>query len=199
MEIGLEVDQTTLKFIDLARQMEAFFIQKRFLLSALRPELILKEENLDLRLEIGRKEELIKKHYDRIETWRLMLSDHQQAHPQTQNLPQSIGPGGPIGGPISGPVGLAGPPGPPDMRGMPMAGMAIGGMPMPGGMGSMGGMSGMGGMNMPPNNSQGPMMSGPMSAPMGGPMSVPMGNMPNNMQVSSLFNLYASNCCLNMS
>lgn len=173
MEIGLEVDQTTLKFIDLARQMEAFFIQKRFLLSALRPELVLKEENFDLRFEITRKDDLIKKHYDRIENWRLMLSDHQQAHPQTQNLPQSIGPGGPMGGPISGPVGLAGqpgPPGPPDMRGMSMGGMPMGGMSnMPGGMG------------MNPNNPQGPMMGGgqPMPNSMGGPM----GAIPNTMQV----------------
>lgn len=71
-----------MKFIDLARQMEAFFIQKRFLLSALKPELVLKEENLDLRFEISRKDELIKKHYERIEYWKNMLSDQQQQHTQ---------------------------------------------------------------------------------------------------------------------
>nr|CAD7575986.1 unnamed protein product [Timema californicum] len=37
-EIRVEVDHTILRFIDLARQMEAFFLQKRFLLSALKPE-----------------------------------------------------------------------------------------------------------------------------------------------------------------
>lgn len=78
----MEVDQTTLKFIDLARQMEAFFIQKRFLLSALKPELVLKEENLDLRFEINRKDELIKKHYERIEHWKNLLSEQQQQHGQ---------------------------------------------------------------------------------------------------------------------
>lgn len=89
-EISLEVDQTTLKFIDLARQMEAFFIQKRFLLSALKPELVLKEENSDLRNEINRKDELIRKHYERIDYWKNTLSDQQQQHPHPPQ--QSIQP-----------------------------------------------------------------------------------------------------------
>lgn len=76
-EIKLEVDLTTMKFIDLARQMEAFFLQKRFLLSALKPELLLKEENLDLKHEITRKEELIRKHYEKIDEWKGLLQDQQ--------------------------------------------------------------------------------------------------------------------------
>lgn len=60
-EITLDVDQTTIKFVDLARQMEAFFIQKRFLLSAMKPELVLKEENFDLRYEMSRKDDLIRR------------------------------------------------------------------------------------------------------------------------------------------
>lgn len=79
-EIGMEVDLTTMKFIDLARQMEAFFIQKRFLLSAFKPQVVLKEENVDLRWEIGRKDEMIKKHYESIERWKNMLSDAQPQH-----------------------------------------------------------------------------------------------------------------------
>lgn len=102
-----------MKFIDLARQMEAFFIQKRFLLSSLKPELVLKEENVDLRVELTRKEELIKRHYEKIEHWKSMLSEHQQQH-------QSVQPQVPPGGP-PGPSG--------EMRGMPMGGM--GGMNMP--------------------------------------------------------------------
>lgn len=77
-EIALEVEQTTSKFIDVARQMETFFVQKRFLLSALRPELVLREENTDLRIEISRKEELIKKHYEQIDKWKAMLKGQQQ-------------------------------------------------------------------------------------------------------------------------
>lgn len=99
-EIKLEVDQTTLKFIDLARQMEAFFLQKRFLLSALKPDLLLKEENFDLRQEIARKDELIRKHYEKIESWKNLLSDQQnynkpmQAHPVPPEM-RSIASGAP--------------------------------------------------------------------------------------------------------
>lgn len=75
----MEVEQTTLKFIDLARQMETFFLQKRFLLSSSKPELLLKEENVDLRHEIARKDELIKKHLQKIVKWKDYLADQPQA------------------------------------------------------------------------------------------------------------------------
>lgn len=64
-----------MKFIDLARQMETFFLQKRFLLSSSKPELLLKEENVDLRHEITRKDELIKKHLQKIGKWKEYLAD----------------------------------------------------------------------------------------------------------------------------
>ncbi|KAJ9592496.1 hypothetical protein L9F63_015912, partial [Diploptera punctata] len=76
-EIRVEVDHTILRFIDLARQMEAFFLQKRFLLSALKPELIVKEDTNELRLELVRKEELIKRHYEKIAVWQNLLADLQ--------------------------------------------------------------------------------------------------------------------------
>lgn len=64
-----------MKFIDLARQMETFFLQNRFLLSSSKPELLLKEENVDLRHEITRKDELIKKHLQKIGKWKEYLAD----------------------------------------------------------------------------------------------------------------------------
>jgi mediator of RNA polymerase II transcription subunit 28 len=64
-----------MKFIDLARQMETFFLQKRFLLSSSKPELLLKEENVDLRHEITRKDDLIKKHLQKIGKWKEYLAD----------------------------------------------------------------------------------------------------------------------------
>ena len=76
-EARSEVEQVTLRFIDLARQMEAFFLQKRFLLSALKPELVVKEDINDLRLELARKEDLIKRHYDKIAVWQNLLADLQ--------------------------------------------------------------------------------------------------------------------------
>lgn len=76
-EARTEVEQVTLRFIDLARQMEAFFLQKRFLLSALKPEIGVKEDISDLRLELNRKEDLIKRHYDKIAVWQSLLADLQ--------------------------------------------------------------------------------------------------------------------------
>lgn len=42
-ETRMDIEQASLKFLDIARQLESFFLQKRFVLSALKPELILKE------------------------------------------------------------------------------------------------------------------------------------------------------------
>ncbi|XP_012220447.1 mediator of RNA polymerase II transcription subunit 28 isoform X2 [Linepithema humile] len=72
-----EMEQATMRFVDLARQMEAFFLQKRFLLSALKPELVVKEEIQELKIELARKEELIKRHNEKIAVWQNMLSDLQ--------------------------------------------------------------------------------------------------------------------------
>ena len=73
-----------MKFIDLARQMETFFLQKRFLLSSSKPELLLKEENVDLRHEIARKEELIKKHLAKIAKWKEYIADQPAAAPRQE-------------------------------------------------------------------------------------------------------------------
>ncbi|XP_045489561.1 mediator of RNA polymerase II transcription subunit 28 [Pieris rapae] len=72
-EVKVEVE----RFIDLARQMEASFLQKRFLLSAMKPELLVKEENNDLKCELQRKEELLRRHYDKISQWHNLLADLQ--------------------------------------------------------------------------------------------------------------------------
>uniref|UniRef100_A0A2H1VY28 Mediator of RNA polymerase II transcription subunit 28 n=1 Tax=Spodoptera frugiperda TaxID=7108 RepID=A0A2H1VY28_SPOFR len=72
-EVKVEVE----RFIDLARQMEAFFLQKRFLLSAMRPELLVKEDNNELKCELQRKEELLRRHYDKISQWQNLLADLQ--------------------------------------------------------------------------------------------------------------------------
>uniref|UniRef100_A0A182TVM2 Mediator of RNA polymerase II transcription subunit 28 n=1 Tax=Anopheles melas TaxID=34690 RepID=A0A182TVM2_9DIPT len=105
-EIKVEVDQTTLKFIDLARQMEAFFLQKRFLLSALKPDLLLKEENFDLKQEIGRKDELIRKHYEKIESWKQLLSDQQNFNKPIQSMPPDMRGNLAGGAPGGGPAGM---------------------------------------------------------------------------------------------
>lgn len=97
-EARVEVEQVTLRFIDLARQVEAFFLQKRFLLSALKPELVVKEDVTDLKVELVRKEELIKRHYDKISVWQNLLAEMHGwvqpngtiNHPNTYLLPRSL-------------------------------------------------------------------------------------------------------------
>ncbi|EDW15809.1 mediator of RNA polymerase II transcription subunit 28 [Drosophila mojavensis] len=102
-EIELEVQKTTNRFIDVARQMEAFFLQKRFLVSTLKPYMLIKDENQDLSIEIQRKEALLQKHYNRLEEWKACLSDIQQGvhtRPGPAMMPGPC-PGGmpPLGGP----------------------------------------------------------------------------------------------------
>ncbi|CAB3362545.1 Hypothetical predicted protein [Cloeon dipterum] len=76
-ELRSEVDQVNVRFVDLARQMEAFFLQKRFLLSALKPELIVKEDMQELKVELARKDELLMRHYEKIAQWQHLLADLQ--------------------------------------------------------------------------------------------------------------------------
>lgn len=97
--------------------MDCFFLQKRCLLSKTKPELLLKEENADLRHEIARKDDQLNKHVLKIAKWKELLSDPrnqaggtQQQHPDgalpphQPNMP--VGPGvGPMGQRFQMPVG----------------------------------------------------------------------------------------------
>lgn len=107
-DVKVEVEQTTLRFIDLARQMEAFFLQKRFLLSALKPEMVVKEDINELRLELARKDELLKRHYDKIAVWQNLLADLQVY----AKSPAQSGSGGGVmnngGGMVQSPMGAIG-------------------------------------------------------------------------------------------
>ncbi|GAB6031562.1 hypothetical protein CHUAL_009328 [Chamberlinius hualienensis] len=96
-EIRAGVEQTIAKFLDMAKQMECFFLQKRLILSAQRPEQIVKEDITDLRAELIRKDQLIQKHYEKIQVWQNLLSSlHGPGHrPQpmpNQNQPQQQAP-----------------------------------------------------------------------------------------------------------
>ncbi|XP_030375958.1 mediator of RNA polymerase II transcription subunit 28 [Scaptodrosophila lebanonensis] len=102
-EIELEVQKTTNRFIDVARQMEAFFLQKRFLVSTLKPYMLIKDENQDLSIEIQRKDALLQKHYNRLEEWKACLSDIQQGVHNRPTPPMMPGPS------------MSGPPMPPRM------------------------------------------------------------------------------------
>ena len=71
------------RFTDLARQLEMFFLQKRFLVHAHKPELILKEDSTDLRAELQKKDELIRRHYEKLSQWQALLQDMQAGSPPT--------------------------------------------------------------------------------------------------------------------
>jgi len=93
--VKAEIENKITKFTDLARQMETFFLQKQFLLYAHKPELHLKDESTELRQEIQRKDELIRKHNQRLEQWLKMLQDLQQQQRST------VGPNAPMASPSS--------------------------------------------------------------------------------------------------
>lgn len=76
--------------------MESFFLQKRFMLSSSKPELLLKEENVDMRHEITRKDELIKKHLQKIGKWKEYLADVTTTGPRP-TLPPGAHPPPPVG------------------------------------------------------------------------------------------------------
>ncbi|KAH8310933.1 hypothetical protein KR044_003489 [Drosophila immigrans] len=126
-EIELEVQKSTNRFIDVARQMEAFFLQKRFLVSTLKPYMLIKDENQDLSIEIQRKEALLQKHYNRLEEWKACLSDIQQGVHNRPTQPMMAGPC-PAGMPPMGGPG----PRPGLMSVMPSGGMPPVGQMQPG-------------------------------------------------------------------
>ena len=76
------------KFIDLARDLETFFMQKRQLIHAHKPELILKEETSELKQELLKKDELIRRHFDKLAQWQELLKDEMQNTNQQQQQQQ---------------------------------------------------------------------------------------------------------------
>ncbi|ESO96849.1 hypothetical protein LOTGIDRAFT_159596, partial [Lottia gigantea] len=72
-ESRVGIEQSVQKFIDLARETEYFFLNKRLVLSTQKPEQVLKEDIQELKNEIERKEKLIDKHHERLQNWQNRL------------------------------------------------------------------------------------------------------------------------------
>ncbi|KAJ8272009.1 hypothetical protein COCON_G00108680 [Conger conger] len=87
-EIRTGVDQCIHKFLDVARQTECFFLQKRLQLSVQKPEQVVKEDVSELRNELQRKELLIQKHLTKIHHWQQVLEDINVQHKKPTELPQ---------------------------------------------------------------------------------------------------------------
>jgi len=132
-----DLDTKISRFTDVARQVETFFLQKQFLLYAHKPELHLKDESAEIRQEIARKDELIRKHNERLSTWLKMLQDVQQQQKSAvgPNVPMtspSAAPGSPKAS-MPGPRASGAPTGPnfpPNHYRMGMPGSPSGGPPM---------------------------------------------------------------------
>ncbi|XP_077427825.1 mediator of RNA polymerase II transcription subunit 28 [Vanacampus margaritifer] len=86
-EIRTGVDQCIQKFLDVARQTECFFLQKRLQLSVQKPEQVVKEDVSELRNELQRKEMLVQKHLSKLHHWQQVLEDVSVQHRKPSDLP----------------------------------------------------------------------------------------------------------------
>ncbi|XP_047434559.1 mediator of RNA polymerase II transcription subunit 28 [Mugil cephalus] len=86
-EIRTGVDQCIQKFLDVARQTECFFLQKRLQLSVQKPEQVVKEDVSELRNELQRKEMLVQKHLTKLHHWQQVLEDVSLQHRKPSDLP----------------------------------------------------------------------------------------------------------------
>uniref|UniRef100_A0A8C5WT96 Mediator of RNA polymerase II transcription subunit 28 n=1 Tax=Laticauda laticaudata TaxID=8630 RepID=A0A8C5WT96_LATLA len=87
-EIRTGVDQCIQKFLDVARQTECFFLQKRLQLSVQKPDQVIKEDVSELRNELQRKETLIQKHLGKLRHWQQVLDDINIQQKKPTEMPQ---------------------------------------------------------------------------------------------------------------
>ncbi|XP_073430496.1 mediator of RNA polymerase II transcription subunit 28-like [Dendrobates tinctorius] len=87
-EIGTGVEQCIQKFLDVARQTECFFLQKRLQLSVQKPEQVIKEDVTELRSELQRKEALIQKHLAKLRSWQQVLEEINGPPKKPSEMPQ---------------------------------------------------------------------------------------------------------------
>ncbi|CAE1155809.1 MED28 [Acanthosepion pharaonis] len=108
------IEHALQRFLEVSRQIEAFFLRKRMILSILKPEQVIKEEFSDLEQELMRKESLLQKHQHRLQQWQNLLCNLQSGPQQPPPPPQ------PGSGASQAPQG----------SGQPPAGGGVGGGPM---------------------------------------------------------------------
>ena len=143
--IAQEEEGKILHFMELARSLENFFLERRLLLHSHKPELVLKDDTMELKKELQAKDELLRRHFDKLSQWQALLQDmpasggqqqqqqqQQQVRPPPAGAAVSSGPGAPMqpgmGAPQGGFV-------PGNSYRMPVVGGPRGGMMMMGGTG----------------------------------------------------------------
>ena len=100
-EVKTSADQTVQRFLDSAKAMECFFLQKRLYLSVHRPEQLVKEDIDEIKIEIQRKDAVISKFQEKLQMWQAMLSDQPQTPVGMAGMPAS---GHPLAPAISHPM-----------------------------------------------------------------------------------------------
>ncbi|XP_047403917.1 mediator of RNA polymerase II transcription subunit 28-like [Sciurus carolinensis] len=76
------------KFLDIARQTECFFLQKRLQLSVQKLEQVIKEDVSELRHELQQKDALVQKHLTKLRHWQQVLEDINVQHKKPAEVPQ---------------------------------------------------------------------------------------------------------------
>jgi mediator of RNA polymerase II transcription subunit 28 len=134
-EIKNDADETINALMDSARAMEGYFLKKRLHIATHRPELILKDECGDLRLELVRKDELLRKNFEKLGYWQSILADLQSV---TSVSGKTVG--NPLAGSQTpGPLGQSQGQGPltPGGGGRPLTPASVGRPQTPGGGGPL--------------------------------------------------------------
>lgn len=86
-ELKLSVEQCVNEFIERGRELEIFFMQKRFQSSSQKPEQIIAEDLNEIKSEIQRKDQLIERFNQKLETWQQILDDNYPLTQQPSNQP----------------------------------------------------------------------------------------------------------------
>ncbi len=106
--LAQEEEEKIQRFMDLARGLENFFLERRVLLHTHKPDSILKDDTMELRKELQAKDELLRRHFDKLSQWQALLSDMQAGGGQPQQQQPQQQPGG-TGAPRPPPPGAPGP------------------------------------------------------------------------------------------
>ena len=77
------------QFADAARRLEIRFLQGRLITHQQKPEMILKEDTAELKAELLKKDELIRKHYEKLGQLKTMLADVQAQSSSNNQLPST--------------------------------------------------------------------------------------------------------------
>ncbi|GFO13499.1 mediator of RNA polymerase ii transcription subunit 28 [Plakobranchus ocellatus] len=88
------VENSIQRFLESARQMETFFLNKRLILSVAKPENVLSEDLVELKAELERKDALLEKHYEKLPKWQNLLRTSTLPPTTTQSSPYAGSQGG---------------------------------------------------------------------------------------------------------